>query len=262
MTTAFNKARVLLEVMYAYMVQYRAELILWALAGSLPFILMGAWSQATSTGTFSLDAIEVAQYFISVFVVRQFTVVWVIWEFEVDVNRGNLSGRLLLPLDPVWRYLAEHISERFARIPFSMLLVAFFFVLYPEAFFVPAWTTALACAVATTAAFFVRFAIQYTFSMLSFWTERASSAETLWNLLYLFLSGMIAPLEFFPVAVREAAMWTPFPYLVYVPAKLLTGADVDLARAAVVLAAWGLVFAVANRIAWRAGLKRYSAMGA
>ncbi len=40
--------RTLTSVYYAYMVEYRAELILWVLAGSLPFILMGVWIQAAN----------------------------------------------------------------------------------------------------------------------------------------------------------------------------------------------------------------------
>ena len=41
-------ARVFLSVYYAYMVEYRAELLFWVLSGSLPLILMGVWSQAAT----------------------------------------------------------------------------------------------------------------------------------------------------------------------------------------------------------------------
>jgi ABC-2 type transport system permease protein len=36
----------------------------------------------------------------------------------------------------------------------------------------------------------------------------------------------------------------------------------EVARAVVVLLAWAAVFFVANRLLWRAGLRRFSAMGA
>ena len=228
----------------------------------MPFILMGAWIQASSSGSLPLDQIQVAQYFICVFLVRQLTAVWVIWEFEIDVNRGNFSNRLLLPQDPMWRYLAEHVAERLARLPFSAALVGLFFALYPDAFFLPTLAAVVAGGGAILAAFIVRFVIQYTFSMLSFWTERASSAETLWNLPYLFLSGLIAPLEMFPESIASWVMWTPFPYLVYVPAQLLLGQSVDVTQGLLVLSIWGGLFWCLNRIAWRRGLKHYSAMGA
>jgi len=116
---------------------------------------------------------------------------------------------------------------------------------------------------AMAAAFVLRFVMQYAFAMLTFWTERANAIEDLFFMLYLFLSGFLAPLELFPAGVREFAMLTPFPYLVYVPAQLLIDGPVpDLGRASAVMLAWVVVFIVLYRVMWRAGLKRFSAMGA
>ncbi|MFM8003632.1 MAG: multidrug ABC transporter permease, partial [Dolichospermum sp.] len=46
MKKALKKALTLLSVYYAYMLEYRSELILWVLSGSLPIIMMGIWVQA------------------------------------------------------------------------------------------------------------------------------------------------------------------------------------------------------------------------
>jgi len=258
----WRKARTLISVLYAYMVEYRAELVLWALASSLPFILMGAWMKAGATGTFPLGPEAFARYFLCAFLVRQMSIVWVIWEFEYDVVKGRLTPYLLQPIDPVWRHLASHVAERFARLPFSFALVVLFFALYPAAAFVPELSGFLLGIVFVVAAFLLRFVIQYTFAMVAFWTERASGIETLWNLLYLFLSGMIAPLVVFPEAVRDVALWLPFPYLVYTPVSLILGWDVDVERAALVMLAWGAAFLVLNRTLWRLGLRQYASMGA
>jgi hypothetical protein len=47
-----RKAKTLLAVYLAYMLEYRAELFLWALAGLLPLILMGVWTEAARSGGF------------------------------------------------------------------------------------------------------------------------------------------------------------------------------------------------------------------
>jgi ABC-2 type transport system permease protein len=108
-----------------------------------------------------------------------------------------------------------------------------------------------------------RFIIQYTFALFAFWTERASAIESFWFLLYLFLSGLIAPLEMFPQGVREVLLWTPFPYLVHFPAALLSGLkDVNVIQGFLVMLGWGSFFFVWNRWLWRKGLKQYSGMGA
>ncbi|MFB2771346.1 ABC transporter permease [Pelatocladus sp. BLCC-F211] len=251
-----------LSVYYAYMVEYRAELILWVLAGSLPIILMGVWIQAAQGGQFGLTPVDFARYFLAVFLVRQFTVVWVIWEVEREVVEGKLSNRLLQPIDPVWHHVAAHVSERVARIPFAILLVGLFFILYPQAFWIPNLGTFLLFSLVVILAFILRFVIQYTFAIFSFWTERASALEDFWFLFFLFLSGMIAPLEVFPESVRTIVLFTPFPYLINFPASILVGIPVNLTQGLVSMLGWILLFLGLNRWLWRQGLKRYSGMGA
>jgi len=262
MKAILRTTKTLLVVYYAYMVEYRAELLLWVLANSLPLIMMGVWSQAAAGGQFSLTALDVARYFISVFVVRQFTIVWVIYDFEREVVEGDLSPRLLQPIDPVWRHVAGHVSERWARLPFSVGLVLLFFALYPEAFWWPSPLGLIWGCLATVMAFILRFIIQYTFAMFAFWLERATAIEQLWFLFYLFLSGMIAPLDLFPEAVRAVVMWTPFPYLIYFPVSLLVGISTPVAKGFAIMLAWCGLGILINRWLWRRGIKHYSGMGA
>lgn len=262
MRAAWRKAWAFLATYYAYMLAYRAELVLWALANSLPFILMGAWMKAAEQGEFGKTPEELARYFLAAFIVRQVTVVWVIWEFEHDVVKGLLSSQLLHPIDPAWRHLLSHVAERFARLPFSALIVVLVFALYPKAMWLPSFRDVALALAFMIFALLLRFVMQYTLAMLAFWTERASSAESFWMLAYLFLSGLIAPLELFPEAVREVAMMTPFPYLIYFPTTILVGGEVDVLRGTLIMAAWGGGFFLLQRLLWRVGLRHYSAMGA
>ncbi|MGF1512661.1 MAG: ABC transporter permease [Elainellaceae cyanobacterium] len=255
-------AQTLTAVYYAYMVEYRAELMFWVLSGSLPLILMGVWTEAAAGGQFGLSSLEFSRYFIAVFLVRQFSVVWVIWEFEREVVEGKLSPRLLQPLDPGWHHLISHFAERFARLPFIAIVIGLFFALYPQAAWLPSLDTVALVILVVGLAFVLRFTIQYTFALFAFWTERASAIEDLWFLLYLFLSGMIAPLEIFPAAVRRVVVWLPFPYLIHFPASLLVGLPVDIPRSLAIMTAWIALFLGLNRWLWRRGLKQYSGMGA
>lgn len=257
-----RKAKTLLAVYLAYMLEYRAELFLWALAGALPLILLGVWTEAARSGEFALSPGEFARYFLMVFLVRQATVVWVVWEFERDVVEGRLSFRLLRPLDPFFDHLAAHVAERLARLPFVVLLTLLFFWLFPEAHFVPEPGPFLLGLLFTLLAFLLRYLMQYTTAMLTFFTERAVSVEEVFFLLYLFLSGTIAPLEVFPEPLRTLALLTPFPYLVYLPAALLAGQKVDLFPGVWVMLFWGVAFLLLWRLLWRMGLRHYSGHGA
>ena len=255
-------AQVFLFTYYAYMVEYRAELFLWMLSSSLPFIMMGIWIEASAEGKFALDTLQFARYFFAVFLVRQLTPVWVIWDFEREIVEGKLSPKLLQPIDPVWHHVADHVSERFARGPFVFGLILLFFALYPQAFWLPNLGNFLLFIILVLMAFILRFLIQYTLGLCAFWTERASAIEELWFLPYMFLSGITAPLEVFPELVHQIALWTPFPYLIHFPASVLVGLPVDVVRGLLVMFGWGIIFFGLNRWLWRKGLRQYSGMGA
>lgn len=262
MKRLFRVSKSLLLTYYAYMLEYRSELLLWALSGSLPFILMGVWTQAAQDGDFGLSSVEFARYFLAVYLVRQLTIVWVIWDFEREIVDGKLSFRLLQPLDPVWHHIWSHIGERFARLPFIFGLVALFFCLYPSAVWIPSLGSLGLFTIAISFAFSLQFLMQYTLAMFAFWTEKASAIQEVWFLVYLFLSGAIAPLELFPPAVRSIALWTPFPYILNFPASILTGLKVDFVKSLGIMVLWLVVFFVLNRWLWRKGLRQYSGMGA
>lgn len=244
------------------MLEYRAEIFFWVLAGSLPIILMGVWIEASKSGDFVLNSTEFARYFFCVFQVRQFTNIWVIWDFEREVLEGRLSFRLLQPLDPAWHHVFRHITEKITRFPLAVLLTLLFFALYPQAFWIPDLGDIFLCLMTIIMAFTLRFLIQYTFGMFAFWTERASALQQFWFLFYVFLSGVIAPIDVFPQIVQNFVLWTPFPYLVYFPCAILMGLPVNILQGICVMIGWSIVTFIINRWLWRKGLKQYSGMGA
>jgi ABC-2 type transport system permease protein len=254
----------------------------------LPLIMMGVWIEAGASGRFAMSEVGMARYFIAAFIVRNLTVVWVIYEFEWSIITGRLSPLLLQPMDPSWRFISMHLSEQLARLPLTAGLVALCLFLFPAAVvgsaedpgvWLPQVWQIIAALAAAGLAFLLRYLLQYTLAMLAFWVERAAAFEQLIYLPYLFLSGMIAPLEVFPPVARELALLTPFPYMLWFPCRLLidgqvvidmqwAGRSVHLAGGAAiaagfaVMAVWAVVLYAVNRMVWRRGLRHYSAMGA
>ncbi|WP_267383851.1 ABC transporter permease [Cyanobacterium sp. uoEpiScrs1] len=256
-----KKTFTFLSVYYAYMIEYRAEIFLWVLSGALPIILMGAWIEAATQSEFELSTVEFARYFFCIFQVRQFTNVWVIWDFEKEILEGRLSFKLLYPLDPGWHHVARHITEKITRLPLFIFCTILFFLLYPKAFWIPDLFHLLLACLVTVIAFALNFLIQYTFAMFAFWTERASAIQQFWSLAYIFLSGMTAPLDVFPDGVREIVMWTPIPYTAYFPTALLIALPVNIIYGLLIMIGWCFIFFIVNRWLWRRGIKQYSGMG-
>ncbi len=277
MTPTPRTTRAYFAAFYALMTTYRAEIFLWALATSLPLIMMGIWVQAGESGAFSgFTSVDAARYFIAVFVVRQLSICWVIYEFEWDVVSGRLSSMLLHPVHPVWRYILMHAGEQGTRLPFSILFIGLSLFIFPEALWgnagqpgawLPQWWRVLLALACAYCAFLLRFFIQYTLATMAFWIERVSSLEGLNYLPYLFLSGLIVPIQTLPAGLQEAMLWTPYPYMLWFPAMLIAAPPEALppamiVRGLVTIACWLGVFIVISRVLWQRGLKHYSAMGA
>jgi len=258
--------RRMLSVQVANVLTYRMEMVLWAISGALPLILAGLWYEAArlNPGSFGMTSDEYVRYFFATFTVRQLTLVWVVWEFEHHLVKGTLSHQLLMPIDPVWRYVTEHLAERLVRLPIIAVLGVVFFLLFPEGLtnWQPTLAALLVGAMAIVCTFILRFIVQYAFGMLAFWTERAHAVEQLWYLPYIYVSGLIVPLSDMPQAMQTAVLWTPFPYLIGWPAEILIGRRTDIAHGLMVMAIWAVIFLVIQQTLWRAGLRKYSAMGA
>ena len=262
MRRAWRVARALLGSQYALMLEYRAEIALWALSGVLPLIMLGVWSGSGAGAAAALSARQLSHYFLAAFVVRQFTVVWLIHVFEEDALQGRLSPYLLQPLAPLWRYLAAHLSEQATRLPFVALMLLAVGLAAPGVLWLPSPPALLLGLLAIQAAFLLRFLLQILVTTLCFWSERAAALDRLLLIPYLFLSGLVAPLDTFPPAVKTLALATPFPWMVDFPARLLAGEPVNVALGFGAIAAWCLLLWPIGHWLWRAGLRRYSAMGA
>ncbi|MFM8936204.1 MAG: ABC transporter permease [Vulcanococcus sp.] len=262
MAKALRIARVLLSTQYATMLEYRAEIALWALSGVLPLIMLGVWQGSGAGAAAGWTPQGLSRYFLAAFLVRQFTVVWLIHVFEEDLLQGKLSPQLLQPLHPLWRHLAAHVAEQATRLPFVALMLGLVALVQPAALPPPVPQRLLLALLAIAAAFVLRFCLQIILTMACFWSERAAALDRLLLIPYLFLSGLVAPLDTFPPGLRAVAEATPFPLMVDFPARLLAGLPVASNAGFAAIAGWFAVLLPIGLVLWRAGLRRYSAMGA
>jgi len=264
----FRKVRVLFDAWLANMTAYRAEIVIWMLAGAVPLIMMAVWIGKAQAGGGSVGGLSVqdfAAYFLAAWLAQQSTVAWVAWELSFDVRQGNLSSKLLRPLEPFWELLMQHLTERFVRVPLMLVLVLVGLLLAPPGTVLTPGLAAVGLfMLSITLAFLIRFLIAYCIGILAFWTEQSNDFDETYYVLGTFLAGGFAPLELFPAALRAVVEWTPFPYVLYYPAKMLTGQlpASDTARVLAVQLAWVALFALLRHVMWRVGLKKYGAVGA
>ncbi|SMB91904.1 ABC transporter permease [Deinococcus hopiensis] len=245
MAPFLRKLRVTLSTQFALMTEYRAEVIIWTLSGTLSLaMLLVCMAQAGSAPGGRIRGYtpgDFAAYFLSTWVVGQLMVVWVAWELDTEVRQGTLSPRLVrfLALTALFAWLAG------ARVTGDL------------------WAYPAALGLALLG-FSARFLWEYCVGLLAFWTESStSSQEVVWPV-YAALGGMFAPLSFYLEWVQRVAVWTPFPDMLGLPARLLTGKGglADAGQGALVLTAWLLAFWLLRLSVWRVGPRKYGAVGA
>lgn len=264
---AFRKARVLLAVWFAHMSAYRAEIIIWMLTGTIPLIMLAVWIGKAEANGGVLDGYtppDFAAYFLGAWITQQCIVAWVAWELDGQIRQGLMSPKLLRPIDPLWEHVASHVTERFVRFPFMLVIVTIGILLIPGTRLTPDIWHALLFVVSVSLAFAIRFLSAYCIGLLSFWFTQATAIDDLYYVVAAFLTGSFAPLTFYPEAVQAAVQWTPFPYLVYYPVRILNGtADGrEIVQVLLIQVGWTAALWLGRSALWRRGLRRYGAVGA
>ena len=256
-----NKLTTLLKVQYSNMLEYRVEIALWAISGIIPFFMLNIWTNSNLNESINLSNVMLSRYFLSAFFVRQFSVVWVVFTFEEDALLGKISPYLIQPLNPFFRYFAQHIAEQITRFPFAIIITSIFFLFNPESIWIPSIYVFFLGCLSTFLSFLMQFLIQSIIACLCFWTEKATAIERLLFIPTLFLSGLLAPVISFPEYVKSWIYVTPFPYLIDFPANILSGNVTNLINGFLMQIFWiSVLFPLFKRI-WSIGAKKYTAMG-
>jgi ABC-2 type transport system permease protein len=259
--------RALLAAQLQATTQYRAQASLYVLFSVVrPIVFLAAWAAVANARGGSVGGLDVggfAAYFIAVTVTSHLSMSWFSWEFEQDIAQGNLSPRLLRPLHPIHYAAAANIAYKVVTsiglVP-VLVLVALTFHAHFETqpphllLFVP---SAILAGV-------LSFLYDWVVASSAFWITRSSQVSFVLGRVSFIFGGQIAPLSLLPGALATIAYALPFGYMLGVPADILRGALDPLRGLGLVAvqAIWVVVLFGALRIAWRAGVREYSAVGA
>lgn len=260
-----------LKTAIAQMLQYRFGILIWAVWGFVgPLISLAVWTAASAArgGTISNGAVSFSQrdfsaYFLTFMVVGHLTMSWDAFEFSFRVRDGNLSPRLLKPLNPIHGDLAANIA--FKLTTSAMILPAWillFVMLRPA----PPHSAAqfLLGIPAVVLAGLLRYILQYSLALCAFWTTRVEAINELYFALDSFLAGRIAPLSLLPAWMAVAAAFSPFRSMGGFPVELLLGrlTTGQIVSGFAFQLLWIGAALIIFRVMWAAGVRQYSAVGA
>lgn len=259
----------LLRTSTALMLQYRGEIVLWAIWGVVyPAVAMAMWSAAVrgTPGGTSIQGMgprDFAAYFLALMIVGHVVTAWDIYEMGYLVRTGEMSPRLMRPMLPIWQSLSDNLAYKLVTlavlIPIWLVVV---WVAQPH-FAFSAGQMALSM-IAMLLASALHFICGYTTGVAAFWMTRMDAVQQLWWGMNLLWGGRIAPITIMPLPLQWVAAVLPFKWIIWFPSAALTGAMPNREIAAGIgwQCLWLIGVLLAFRLLWPRAVRRYSAVGA
>ncbi|WNG39790.1 ABC transporter permease [Archangium violaceum] len=254
----------LLRVGISEAVAYRAEMFVWVLSTTMPFISMALWTAVarySPVGRYSSE--DFVRYFLAAFVVRQMTGAWAAWQINFEVRQGTLAMRLLRPVSPLWCYAAENLGSFPLRL-FLVVPVTLFTVYQTGASSVPqtAWGWVFFF-LALMGGWLITFLANVAMGTMSLYMESSTKLMDVWIAFFFVFSGYLYPVDLFPSGLRWLMEWLPFRYQIGLPVELMTNAHGFNEALGLLARQWlwvGVLLLVAVGL-WKRGLKRFGAFG-
>ncbi|RJQ83939.1 MAG: ABC transporter permease [Desulfobacteraceae bacterium] len=260
-----RKYWMLLKVNWRVLIEYRVGMLIWMLANTLPLVMLAVWLSIAEAGPVGgYGPLEFTAYYLALLAVRQFTAVWVAWELDYDIRLGELSSKLLKPINPIHNHIAMHLGDKLFRMLTIVPIILMVMLWLPGLPLRHDWITVGLFCFSTLAALAMRFLTQYAIGLLGFWTTQSLAINEMVYAGMLMFGGIIAPLEIFPPALFAWTQYLPFRYMLSLPVEILMGRIGGAALAAALgqQIVWLLLCLAFYRTVWRKGLKHYSAVGA
>ncbi|HOW69195.1 MAG TPA: ABC-2 family transporter protein [Phycisphaerae bacterium] len=267
--------RVILSAMPAYlrasmqgMFQYRGELILWAIWGVVyPTVAMVAWQAAArdpieGNTIKGYGAQEFATYFLLTMVIGHLCTAWDMFEIGYLIQSGKMSTKLLRPILPIWESISDNLAYKVLTLVILLplwLLIA----LWARPRFDVSGMQALLGVMAIGLGAALNYIFNYALAMLAFWITRTDGLGQLWFGMSLFFGGRLAPVTIMPSPMQPLISMMPFKWIIWFPSAALMG---QLSEREILIGlgcqlAWLAAGLLLFRILWRAGVKRFTAVG-
>ena len=255
----------LLRIGVAETVAYRAEFLVWMLTTTLPLVMLGLWTSVASEAPFrGYSSPDFVAYYLATLIVRNLTGSWVVWQINEEVRQGQMSMRLLRPVHPFVQYAVSHVAAVPLRGIVALPVTAIILITSARASIShdPAQVVMFLPSIA--AAWILTFAFLFALGSCAFFLDKAMSLMEVYFGVFAIFSGYLIPLALLPWWLRDAAAYLPFRFMLSVPVEIITSRGMGAGEAARLVGlqcAWAAAMLVISMAVWRAGVRRYEAVG-
>lgn len=242
---------------------YRLNFLLWRLRTFFNLlIIISIWEASLPQNNSYPNLILKKNYFLSYFVYA-ITISYLILgtrtsDIAGEINSGTIINLLLKPVSFFKYYFFKDIADKtinlFFAIMEAMVVINFLKInlIFPKNIFLGA--------LFLVNGIFISFFINLLLSFIGFWSREVWAPRFLFVVIVSFFSGSFFPLDILPSVIYQSLLLTPFPYLYYLPTKILLGEKINL-MIAFSSFFWVFAFYYLTKKVFIKGLKNFSYWG-
>lgn len=177
-----------------------------------------------------------------------------------DIYKGQLNRYLVYPVSFLRFKFAGSVGHSLFYFLQLLLILGIAILLNLVKFTAGGLLMGLAIIWLSVITFFLISAIT---EQIAFWADNVWSLAMATQFILSFCSGLMIPLQFFPVWGQKILNMLPFAHMVYWPIIFIQGKAgmAQFQMSAIILVGWSAILAVISKILWVRGQYRYTGVG-
>lgn len=246
---------------------YRVNFILWRIRTVLQLLLIYFiwWSIFQSNReVFGYTTTTILTYILVGSLLRAVVLSTRVTDLIDSINSGSIVNFLIKPVDFIKYYISKDAADKLFNICFFAVEISLLvYLLKPPVITQTNIFILIPFLVSIIGALIIYFNINLIISLTAFWTENSWGPVFLMSILLESLGGGLFPIDILPKQLFNILMLTPFPYLIYFPAKLYLGniSYPQLFFGFSVMVIWIIVLVSLSKVVLNAGFRHFSAAG-
>lgn len=241
---------------------YRARNVIYAFIGATQILVMiSIWSKYYAGGQtvpgFTFKQL-LAYYFA--------TLIIDIWISKVhenvkdDIKDGELSNYVIKPFNYFGFRLSWELGWYVVKFILLLIPLIWFFSTQNLGFVIRLTPLSI---LSLIMAYLLSFCASMIIGLVAFHTTETTGLTNLYRVLLELLTGKIFPLTFFSPTIQAVLDLLPFKYMIFFPARVLTGqaGSTEVISGLVLQATWLIALYLLSKKMWQLGINRFSGIG-
>ncbi len=175
---------------------------------------------------------------------------------DIEIQSGKIVQILTRPYSYILYNLSSYLGETLVMFLNNLIIGSVFGAIVAG---LPSLTIAniLILMPVFFLAILINFFIEFSISLVSFWTENATPFFWMYSKILFILGGLLIPIDYYPRALVLLCAYLPFQYVLYLPAKMFVNFNYgEFWTIFSTQCCWLFVFIVLVYFGFTAGLKR------